>query len=331
MSNEKNKKSGQKKNSPSERQIKKKERQILDAWDFKENPEAFSEEFAQVAKIFCQMSFPHSETWKEDMDTINGDWGFRVQFNRDWNRKLYGLPYGVYPRLIMIYLMQRAYMYDERRVKVNGIAEFIRKIGKESDGRTVDIVYNQTRRLLHTEVIFKNLKTGEEGGFRLFSRWFLDWNKIENSHQTELEFKDHYIELSSGFYERLKRSHITLNLKPLKELSHSALLMDIYVWLTYRLCGGRSVTVSWKQLHSQFGANYKDDRYGLKNFRTKFLRYMKRIQEYFPEFHYKTPRGRLTIVPLFEQHQKGIASKIDRKRLAERNEANQRLIGGREK
>ena len=79
-----------------------------------------------------------------------------------------------------------------------------------------------------------------------------------------------------------------LDLRVLKAL-RSPFEIDIYVWLTWRFFSlRRRVVIPWESLMLQFGARYRNPRH----FKRRFLRYLRRVIDYYPEARLaESPQG----------------------------------------
>ena len=76
--------------------------------------------------------------------------------------------------------------------------------------------------------------------------------------------------------------------------------LDAYMWLTYRTFAlKRPLRLSWKQVYQQFGAHPAKaiDKFVVRDFRTDFLRELKKIKTAWPDLHYATGRGVLILYP----------------------------------
>ena len=64
--------------------------------------------------------------------------------------------------------------------------------------------------------------------------------------------------LSEHFYSSLLDGAVPLDLRALHALKGSALALDVYAWLAYRLhrVEGRGVTLHWASLREQFAQEY---------------------------------------------------------------------------
>ena len=96
------------------------------------------------------------------------------------------------------------------------------------------------------------------------------------------------------------RHPIPLDLHTLKALKRSPLGLDLYFWLVYRTFTLKApLTLSWKQLFRQFGADpAKVGKHSTVNrFRADCLRELKKIKRAWPNLHYATVTGGLVLSP----------------------------------
>jgi hypothetical protein len=80
--------------------------------------------------------------------------------------------------------------------------------------------------------------------------------------------------LSQRFFETLLEYAVPLDKRALGALQNSALALDVYTWLAYRLRRStklEGVRLSWDNLYDQFGQEYAD-RYDFKREMTKALK-----------------------------------------------------------
>ena len=74
--------------------------------------------------------------------------------------------------------------------------------------------------------------------------------------------------------------------------------IDVYLWRTHRNSYMTKETpIGWKQLQSQFGAGYANDKRGLNNFQQAFMREQKRVEHLYPGATVRKVRGRVVLVP----------------------------------
>ena len=76
------------------------------------------------------------------------------------------------------------------------------------------------------------------------------------------------VELTDSFYQALRAHPVPLSEPALRAISNQSLVIDIYVWLVYRLHAlARPTTVPWGALRLQFGPEYQRPR----DFRRRFV------------------------------------------------------------
>lgn len=172
-----------------------------------------------------------------------------------------GLPYGPKARLLLAFLGGYAVRNRTPMIELgpsqNG---FMTALGLASSGGQTGSrlrVGEQVRRLVRSQLEVgrdgadPNFLTDEGAGMRFARSWRLWWDRSDNpTHPVE----GSYIELSKDFYDEILDHSFPLNLDALLILDDSALAIDLYAWLTYRLrTVQKPVTVSWENLTAQFG------------------------------------------------------------------------------
>ena len=99
--------------------------------------------------------------------------------------------------------------------------------------------------------------------------------------------------LNQRFYQELVDRPVPIDLRALEALRRSALALDIYLWLTYRLSYLKGKTlVPWAALEAQFGAEYGRTR----DFRARFSKQLKAVAAVFPVRASPSTRG-LELLP----------------------------------
>lgn len=90
--------------------------------------------------------------------------------------------------------------------------------------------------------------------------------------------------LTDDFYKELRAHGVPLDRRALHALTGSALCIDIYTWLAYRLhlIKGSPVTVPWAALRLQFGQEYCGVR-AEDDFRTSFLLALPKVLAEYPQ------------------------------------------------
>ena len=217
---------------------------------------------------------------------------------------LHKLPYGNLPRLLLAWLCTEAVRTQSRELILGtSLAEFMRKLGINSDSggsrgeRTR--LRNQMCRLFNANV---RLVYEDEHGEQFVSSNIADrgefwWDPKRPNERSLWESK---IELGEKFFNEIIQHPVPLDMNILKAVKRSSLGLDWYLWLTYRTFAlTRPLRLSWKQLYRQFGANpaKANEKYIVRNFRTKCLRELKKIKTAWPELNYATAKGVLILSP----------------------------------
>lgn len=172
-----------------------------------------------------------------------------------------GLPYGPKARLWLAFLGGYAKKHQtpviELGPSLNGFMAEFGVYGNGGRNGSKPLVGEQIRRLVRSQLEFgatedmPRYHRDHGGGMRFARHWDLWWDRSENpTHPVD----GSYIILSDDFYREIDESSFPLNLDALRILGGSALAMDLYAWLTYRLrTVTRPTTVTWQQLAVQFG------------------------------------------------------------------------------
>jgi hypothetical protein len=190
-----------------------------------------------------------------------------------------GLPYGAYPRLILIWMTTEALRTRERKLELGrSLSSFMGQLGLQCTGGhwgTIPRFRDQMERLFgaaistrwkndesaQTHVTGSNLVLAEE-----FDLWWAP-QKLCGTAAARSS-----VTLSQKFFEQLVESPVPLDLRAIKALKRSPLSLDLYAWATRRVSYmGRPTLISWEALRRSFGAGYADTPQGRVKFRAKVL------------------------------------------------------------
>ncbi|OJF14492.1 replication protein RepA [Couchioplanes caeruleus] len=176
-----------------------------------------------------------------------------------------GLPYGPKGRLLLAFLGGYAVRHKTPMIELGpSQSGFMKELGlAASGGRTGSktLVGEQVRRLVRAQLVVERdfdddprYLTDEGAGMRIARSWKVWWDRSGENPTHPVEGS--YIELSKDFYDEIIDHSFPLNLDALRIFGDSALAMDLYAWLTYRLRQlTKPVTLTWEQLTAQFGKN----------------------------------------------------------------------------
>lgn len=235
--------------------------------------------------VLCQTFLPYRNPgkdiriWKQKQGNVS----LAIQASESYNPDIddfefIGLPYGAKARLILAHINSEAIRSQSRVVDVeDSMTAFIKRIGLNVDGRTVNEVKNQLRRLT-TSTLSLGYTDGERGLqvdlkiVKAFDIWFpkderqrVLWNST--------------VQLTEDYYNSLVNHAIPLDERALAALSHNSMALDIYAWLAqrlHRINPSRPQFVSWNDLKNQFGSGYSE-MYKFKQIFRKYL-HLARLQ-----------------------------------------------------
>src|SRR3990172_1160590 len=193
----------------------------------------------------------------------------------------YGLPYGTYPRLILLSVCQQILIRKSAVVDVgDGLTDAMGNLGLAVTGGkkgTIAVL----RRELDSLFFFKRRETWA-GRFDF---------------PADREFPaDCQVEVDPLFHAELLKHPVPTDLTAVRTLAalHGPFAIDLYLWLPYRLSRLEGPSeVLWGQLREQFGAEYAAE----NDFRKAFLDGLKALAAYYPQARVEQYRGGLRLWP----------------------------------
>lgn len=210
------------------------------------------------------MTLPHRR--------VKGNEYFRVDGHRQLSllaARRIGLPYGIYPRLILMFLTTERIRNKDRRFELKSSwRAFLKKLRLAWGGPSYQSIKNQVRRLCTTVYTVRVVNPETE--------------KITNVLLTDELFRSTdgiHITFSESFYNMTGESVIPLESSIVLQLKRSPLALDLYAWLTYRAWKiTKESMIPWHMLARQFGCNFKRPR----DFRVRFQRSLETVLKQSP-------------------------------------------------
>lgn len=244
-------------------------------------------DLAYMAREFILCTLPHSDPgdvlyWGRTNGNLT--LGIKAGVNEKTG-KSYGIPYGIIPRLILVWMVTEIIRTKSRRLELgNRLADFLLKLGldpsrggKCSDTRRVP---QQMERLFNSIISFNaSLKSEGRNGYARdniqVAPKAVFWWSDKDPEQAALFGS--YIEVSEGFYNAVMKAAHPLDIRVLRHIKDSSLGIDLYTILNREafraMKDDKPYFLAWEWLHEQTGNEYKN----LDNFRRDALAQVKAI------------------------------------------------------
>ena len=238
-----------------------------------------------LPRYFINMTLPHRKLSGITFKRENGNQTLKLRADDE-----IGLPYGVYARLVLLYMTTERVRTKEREFKLGASwSNFLKKMQIGKNGLKHQAVQEQLKRLCATtyHIIDKKRVREENNQVRKkesYSSLLVaeQWMRSEDGVQ---------VTLSPGFFMMTSDSIVPLESRIVHKLRRSPLSLDLYAWLSYRLFRLKEEkTISWKSLERQFGSDYSRPR----DFRAKFQTSLEKVLKHTP------------LAPVVEVRRKGL-------------------------
>lgn len=247
----------------------------------------------------CQCHLPRRKVDERTFVRSNGTASLRIDAGELWDGKTWQaqpLPYGVKPRLIMLYLTTYAIRHRTRTVPVErSLAGFLRVLGLTTSGGkrgTYRPFRAQMKALAAARLTLGYVdrqglpSTRAAQPIEEFRAWLHPTGRQRALWPGE-------IMLSDPFYETLLELAVPLDQRAIAALSKSSLDLDIYTWLAHRLhrAPDKGQIIHWKSLRKQFGPEYQSS----TNFKKAFLASLRRAVAVYPTANIEQCKGGLRL------------------------------------
>ena len=263
-----------------------------------------------LARELVQCTMPHSDPKKDVYIRTDGKYRLMIESGTNINTgEKIGLPYGPVPRLLMLYVntevVRKQGNEDELLIGFGStMNEFIRKVGYNpatGGGKRGDAarIRAQHQRLFSARFTFVTSEGNDLFGSEIRRpieiateiRTFWDYRNPDQG-----SFWESYIKLTPEFHKALVTNPVPFDFEHLKALKGSALALDLYCWLTYRIyrANGDGFVVPYSAMHQQFGTGYGRER----DFRAAMAQELAVVARVYSDLKYEfTPRG-LSVEPI---------------------------------
>ena len=205
---------------------------------------------------FALTSLPHKPpdglVWRREGHQVT----MLLESGRDRQGNAVGLPFGSHARFILLFLQSEAVRSQSREIELGrSMKAWLGSMGLSLGGKTYRLVGEQSRRISHCRLQFFADRQGQElmshGGFvdgRLAMTGVL-------GDQPSL-WQDKVV-LNEAFYRALREHPVPLSELALRAIGPRSMVIDVYIWLAYRLHSLRRDTdIGWAALYAQFGSGF---------------------------------------------------------------------------
>lgn len=254
-----------------------------------------------VMRSMAIASMPHVQVKGVQYKRKNGD----ITLTITGQEEAGGIPYGSYPRLILLWLITEVTRSNSREIVFgNSLSNFMRQIGIHITGGkngTISRFKDQLQRLLasHITVTFTKNGTLSMTQMTIIDYAHVFWDPANITKSSLFESK---IYLGEAFFNEITERPIPVNLNIVSELKDNALALDIYFWLSCRAyCLKNTIEISFEKLYLQFGGEYQSTRQGKYEFKRKFLTQLKKVLIFYHRACIHNTSDGITISPNYNK------------------------------
>lgn len=247
-----------------------------------------------VFKAMVSSSLPHSSCTQPYYFQESNNYKIEISGGSD------GIPYGVYPRLLLIWIITQVCKQKSREISINHtISSLMKTLGlKVSGGKTGSIkpFSDQLKRLFSSKISFTYKNKGKWFNVNLIvtSRAELYWDEAS----PELNLSQSKIIVSEDFYSEAIKSPVPLSLSAINQLKTSSLGLDIYMWLTHKASFlNKTIYISFDALKLQFGGSYGNTSKAKYKFKTNFIIQLEKVKKIYTAINFNIQDKGIFISP----------------------------------
>lgn len=285
-----------------------------------------------MARAFVTATMPYKDPKADSFTRINGNFRLRIVAGYEG-----GIPYGIYPRLLMSWIATEAVRGQTPVIELGeSLSMFLRDVmglrgrggGSRGSGTrvveqmrrlfgamiTADMAGDATRRgvSMRNVMIADDLQIAAEDVRNFDNDSFLDPDiSAEYDEQGQLLWTPQAredagtwkskVRLSHNFFKECIERPVPIDLRAYKALREAPLAMDIYTWLTYRMSYTQKRTrpIPWPSLMMQFGSNFNtsDVNQNVRNFKAAFLKNLQLVLTVYPDARLAVDTLGLVLMP----------------------------------
>jgi hypothetical protein len=238
------------------------------------------EERGYIARMLVQACFPYRKIAGNEFSRSANNFRMTMMAPSD-----VGLPFGVMPRLIFMWMTREALFKKSRCLELGrSLTEFMMQLDLPLTGGkngTITRLRDQMKRMASStlSVTYDNGRSWtlrQVGMIEEAEFWWEEKAKAAKGEQQGLW--NSTIILSESFFREITNKPVPFDMRVvqlIRERTQSPLALDLFLWLNYRLKYlNRPTDIPWTKLQLQFGANYANTRQGRHEFKKEFLKQM---------------------------------------------------------
>ncbi|MDR8093102.1 hypothetical protein KPB05_37230 [Burkholderia gladioli] len=266
-----------------------------------------------MARALVLATMPYKDPKRDSFTRTNGDFKLRIVAGYEG-----GIPYGIYPRLLMSWVATEAVRKQSPIIELgDSLRIFLRDVlelrssggGPRGSGSRVS---EQMKRLFGAFITAQYTGGLAGRGFSLRNVSISD--ELDLSAMDDADYLAERpegdgsaedgklwtpqsvheagqwrsrVRLSDKFFTECTTSPVPIDLRAYKALRHSPLAMDIYTWLTYRMSytERRTRPIPWVSLMNQFGAGFNSENLdqAVRDFKKAFLKGLEKVRIVYPQ------------------------------------------------
>lgn len=265
-----------------------------------------------MARAMVMATMPYKDPKADVFTRQNGDFRLRIVAGYEG-----GVPFGIYPRLLMSWLTTEIVRTKEPVLELgDSLSSFLREVLelKSSSGGargTGTRVTEQMRRLFGSLVTasYSETKTSKRFALRnvLIADSYEEQGDLEDALWSPQDLEEagawrSTVRLNATFFKECLDSPVPVDLRAYKALRASPMAMDLYTWLTYRVSYTKKRTglIRWELLMMQFGSGFGGgtvDNQAIRNFRKAFLGAMQLVLGVYPALKVELHDDGISLLP----------------------------------
>ena len=242
---------------------------------------------------FALTSLPHKPpdglVWRREGHQVT----MLLESGRDRQGNAVGLPYGSHARFILLFLQSEAVRSKSREIELGrSMKAWSDLMGLSLGSKNLSIGRRAVPSNLDRRLQFFADRQGQElmshGGFVDGS---ISMTGVLGDQPSLWQDK---VVLNEAFYRALREHPVPLSESALRAIGPRSMVIDVYIWLAYRLHSLRRATdIGWAALYAQFGSGFAR----LRAFRQHFIESLELAIAVYPDANVSVEERGITIRP----------------------------------